>query len=170
MLFGFLLLVSSTLFSSLAATYPTTSEVKPHKKMVMQFHELDLDAYEKTGNTSLAFVERKQVKICGHSFQATFDRCLAMGAFGSSLAFGIAGLVYQKAQKPNVYARRIRRFEIRVRSSCQGHMPYNGAAEHHRRRYRPLYRYGGARKCVWCAVHEVDTWRELARVCGVWGS
>lgn len=77
-----------------SGSWATASPVKSQKpKIRMPYHEIDLDAFE-LGLTNTTLSERLQIQVCGATIELAFDRFLAMGAFGLSLATGIANLVF----------------------------------------------------------------------------
>lgn len=88
----------------------------------MQYHEIDLDAYEKTGMTNSTLHERKQVEICGVKFQVTGTGCLTVASIGSSMALGIANLVYTKSQSrtctPQEFDNVNYQYAVRAKGNC----------------------------------------------------
>ena len=66
--------------------------------MVMQFHDLDLDAYEKTGMTNTTLSARREITVCGATIHVSTSDCLAGVSLLGTTALGIANLVYSKSQ------------------------------------------------------------------------
>ncbi|KAH9824565.1 hypothetical protein Tdes44962_MAKER04385 [Teratosphaeria destructans] len=130
-------LLASTLLSWSATALPTTSDAG--EKMIMQYHEIDLAAYEMTSNnTTQALEARKQVKVCGKTFEVSFDRCLSVGSFMSSIAFGVASLVSAKSDGATCTAESFEnnnyQYAVRAKGNCHTtaqRETIEGAIEHY---------------------------------------
>lgn len=104
----------------------------------MEYHEVDLDLYEQTGSFDTPLEERKQVEICGKTINLNYDRCLSTGAFGSSIAFGVAGLVYTASQNRKCTAQEFDnsnyQYAVRAKGNCHTTAQRNtieGAIDHY---------------------------------------
>lgn len=104
----------------------------------MEYHELDLDLYERTGSFDTPLEERKQVNVCGKVFDIKYDRCLATGAFGASIAFGVANLLYTNSQNrqctPEEFDNKDYQYAVRATGKCHTDAQRNtieGAIDHY---------------------------------------
>lgn len=68
----------------------------------MQFHEIDLEAFE-LGLNDKDLSKRTQIKVCGTGINVTFERCMSILAFGSSIALGTAGILYVHSENRVCY-------------------------------------------------------------------
>lgn len=98
------------------------SDTQPNSKMVMQYHKIDLDAYENTGMINATLSERKQVEVCGVKLQVTGTGCLTVAGIATSMAFGIANLVSSKSDKrtctPEEFDNGNYQYAVRAKGHC----------------------------------------------------
>lgn len=116
------LLALSILSSSLCTASPTAYDTPPSDKLVMGYHEIDLEAYEKTGETGLALSERRKVKICGFEFHVTGMGCITLAGVGVSMGLGIGNLVdkmsKQRTCSPQEFDNINYQYAVRAKGNC----------------------------------------------------